>query len=215
MIEKHFGGWSATGPKPEVLLPKVPLSQSTAKSVPDASRVQDKVTLAETLGLNRSNDDYYALQLGNHVLSGGFYATRLYRDLRERNGLVYYVSSSLDVGKTRGIYDVSYACDPPNVSKARTLVVKDLRAMQTGPVDEQHLVQAKAILLRRIPLSESSVGSIARGWIARTDIGLPLDEPVIAARHYLDLTAQQVQAAFARHLRPGELVQVVQGPNPQ
>jgi zinc protease len=87
--------------------------------------------------------------------------------------------------------------------------------MQTSPVEGQHLIQAKAILLRRIPLSEGSVGSIARGWIAREDIGLPLDEPVIAARHYLDLTAQEVEAAFARHLRPNELVQVVQGPNPQ
>ncbi len=59
--------------------------------VPDASRVQDKVTLAETLTLTRTNADYYALELGNHVLGGGFYATRLYRDLREKNGLVYFV----------------------------------------------------------------------------------------------------------------------------
>ena len=214
-IEKYFGAWKTAGPKPPTDLPAVPLSKTSATTVPDKSRVQDAVTLAETLDITRFSPDYYALELGNEVLGGGFYASKLFQDLRETNGLVYYVGSSLDAGKNRTVYSVDYGCDPPNVSKARTLVVKDLRAMQTGPVDEQHLVQAKAILLRRIPLSESSVGSIARGWIARTDIGLPLDEPVIAARHYLDLTAQQVQAAFARHLRPGELVQVVQGPNPQ
>jgi zinc protease len=214
-IEKYFGAWKTAGPKPPTDLPAVPLSKTSSTTVPDKSRVQDAVTLAETLDITRFSPDYYALELGNEVLGGGFYASKLFQDLRETNGLVYYVGSSLDAGKNRTVYSVDYGCDPPNVSKARTLVVKDLRAMQTGPVDEQHLVQAKAILLRRIPLSESSVGSIARGWIARTDIGLPLDEPVIAARHYLDLTAQQVQAAFARHLRPGELVQVVQGPNPQ
>jgi zinc protease len=214
-IEKYFGAWKTAGPKPPTDLPAVPLSKTSSTTVPDKSRVQDAVTLAETLDITRVSPDYYALELGNEVLGGGFYASKLFQDLRETNGLVYYVGSSLDAGKNRTVYSVDYGCDPPNVSKARTLVVKDLRAMQTGPVDEQHLVQAKAILLRRIPLSESSVGSIARGWIARTDIGLPLDEPVIAARHYLDLTAQQVQAAFARHLRPGELVQVVQGPNPQ
>ena len=87
--------------------------------------------------------------------------------------------------------------------------------MQTTPVDEQRLQQAKAILLRQIPLCESSVGSIARGWIARVEMGLPLDEPVVAGEHYLKLTAQEIQQAFARYLRPGDLVQVVQGPTPQ
>ena len=215
VIEKYFGQWKASGPKPATDLPAVPPSKTSATTVPDKSRVQDEVTLAETLGITRFSPDYYAMELGNEVLGGGFYASKLGQDLRETNGLVYYVGSSLDAGKNRTVYSVRYGCDPPNVSKARTLIIKDLKAMQTSPVEGQHLIQAKAILLRRIPLSEGSVGSIARGWIAREDIGLPLDEPVIAARHYLDLTAQEVEAAFARHLRPNELVQVVQGPNPQ
>ena len=91
MIEKHFGSWRASGPKPETLLPPVPPNRPSSTSVPDHSRVQDKVTLAETLGLNRANPDYYALQLGNHVLGGAFYATRLYQGMREKSGLVYYV----------------------------------------------------------------------------------------------------------------------------
>jgi zinc protease len=215
VIEKYFGEWKAAGPKPATDLPAVPPSKTSATTVPDKSRVQDSVTLAETLDITRFSPDYYALELGNEVLGGGFYASKLGQDLRETSGLVYYVGSSLDVGKNRTVYSVSYGCDPPNVSKARTLVIKDLKAMQTAPVEEQHLTQAKAILLRRIPLAESSVSSIARGWISRADIGLPLDEPVIAARHYLELTAEEVQAAFKRHLRPEALVQVVQGPQPQ
>ena len=99
--------------------------------MPDKSRVQVNVSLAETLGLNRFNPDYYALELGNHVLGGGFYATRLYQDLRENSGLVYFVSSSFGVGKTRSVYRVDYACDPQNVSKARAVVERDLKAMQT------------------------------------------------------------------------------------
>ena len=99
--------------------------------VPDSSRVQDKVTLAETLQITRTNADYYALQLGNHVLGGGFYATRLYRDLREKSGLVYFVSSTFNIGLTRGVYQVAYACDPPNVGKARAMILADLADLQT------------------------------------------------------------------------------------
>jgi zinc protease len=63
------------------VLPAVPLNEASYTSVPNASRVQDSVTLAETLGLNRFSPENYALQLGNHVLGGAFYPTRLYRDL--------------------------------------------------------------------------------------------------------------------------------------
>jgi zinc protease len=214
-IEKYFGVWTATGEKPETVLPAVPMNHSTATTVPDRSRVQDAVTLAETLGVTRFSPDYYALRLGNEVLGGGFYASRLGQDLRENSGLVYYVSSSVDAGKTRTVYTVSYGCDPPNVYKARAVVLRDLKLMESAPVDDHQLNETKALLIRQIPLSESSVDSIASGWIALSDLGLPLDEPIIAARHYMDLTPPQVQAAFARWIRPSDLVQVVQGPNPR
>jgi zinc protease len=215
VVTKYFTSWQTTGPKPDTDLPPVPANQPSASVVPNKSRVQDEVTLAQTVGLNRFNPDYYALQLGNNVLGGGFYATRLYQDLRENAGLVYYVASSFNVGKTRGTYSVRYACDPENVSKARAVVVRDLKDMQNTLVGSDQLVQAKALLLRQIPLSEASLTSIADGLIARATIGLPLDEPSIAAHHYVGLDAPQVKAAFAKWLRPDDLVQVVQGPNPQ
>ncbi len=214
-IEKYFGGWKAAGPKPETLLPPVPLNQPSVTTVPDRSRIQDEVSLVETLGLNRFNPDYYALQLGNHVLGGGFYATRLYRDLRENRGLVYFVASSFDVGQTRAVYRVSYACDPPNVSRVRAIVQRDLKTMQTAPVSAAELRNAKASLLREIPLSESSTDRIAMGLLARVNRDLPLDEPLRAARQYVALTARAVTAAFAKWVRPQDLVQVTQGPTPR
>jgi zinc protease len=215
VIAKYFDGWKAAGAKPETDLPKAPPNKTATTAVPNTSRVQDEVTLAETLGLNRLSPDYYALQLGNHVLGGGFYATRYYRDLREKGGLVYTVSSSFNVGRTRGVYEVSYGCDPPNVSKAHSIVARDLRDMQTTPPTEHELEEAKALLLREIPLSESSVDTIASGMIARSLMGLPLDEPIQAARRYVALTPEDVRAAFAKWIRPDDLVQITQGPAPQ
>ena len=214
VISRHFGDWQAEGSKPNTLFPPAPANASVSTHVPDSSRVQDKVTLAETLTLTRTNADYYTLQLGNHVLGGGFYATRLYRDLREKSGLVYFVDSSFNVGLTRGVYQVEYACDPPNVAKARAVILGDLKDIQTKRVTSRELHQAKLMLLRDIPLSESSVSYIAQGWLARSVLGLPLDEPTRAARIYLKLTAGDVKAAYARWLRPDDLVQVVQGPAP-
>ena len=183
--------------------------------VPDSSRVQDRVVLAETLGLTRFDSDYYALQLGNHVLGGAFYATRLYRDLREEAGLVYTVESEFEFGRKRSVYLAMYACDPPNVAKARDILVHDLRQMRDQPVGARELRQAKALLLREIPLAEASMSDIANGLLDRADKGLPLDEPTLAAKRYVALNARQVQAAFVKWLRPGDLVQVSQGPAPK
>jgi zinc protease len=215
VVGKYFGGWRAAGEKPNTLFPSAPTNAVSVTHVPDSSRVQDKVTLGETLAVTRTNADYYALELGNHVLGGGFYATRLYRDLREKNGLVYFVDSSFNLGLTRGIYEVSYACDPPNVAKARAMVVADLKDMRKKNVTAQELHQAKLMLLRDIPLSESSVDQIAGGWLSRSELGLPLDEPVRAGKIYSTLGAGDVRQAFAKWLRADGLVQVTQGPEPK
>ena len=170
------------------------------------------MTLAETLGVTRAHPDYYTLQVGTHVLAGAFYATRLYRDLREETGLVYVVEAMLNAGKTRSVYAVFYGCDPGNVSRARALVERDLREMQTKPVSADELRQAKTLLIRKIPLSESSVDGIAGTLLDLSQKELPLDEPVRAAERYRRITAEQVRAAFLKWVRPADFVQVTLGP---
>jgi zinc protease len=215
VIEKYFGAWTATGPKPPTDLPVVPSNKAAVIAVPDASRVQDTVILAHTLALTRSNADYYALALGNAVLSGGLYSSRLSDDLRKNAGLVYSVGSMLEAGRTRANYFVEYASDPQNVSKAAAIVTRDIRQMQDTPVNNAELTRAKALLLRQIPLREASIDAIAKGFVAERELDLPLDEPIRAARRYIALSAAAVQAAFHKWMRPGGMVRVSQGPAPQ
>jgi zinc protease len=215
VIEKGFGDWKAQGPKPNTTLPPVPPNKPSAANVADSEAVQDTVTLAEQIDVNRFDPDYYPLQLGDHVLGGGFYATRLYHDLRQVAGLVYSVDVSFDASKTRGSYSVDYGCDPPNVSKARALIARDLNQMRTEDVSDAELHQAKALLLRQIPLAESSEEAVAGGLLGRAIVGLPLDEPIRAAQKYSALNAADVKAAFAKHIDPNQLVQIVRGPAPQ
>jgi zinc protease len=214
VIVRWFGDWKVIGPKPNTTLPQVSPNKASASNVPDPEAVQDSVVLAEQLDLNRFDPDYYPLQLGNHVLGGGFYATRLYHDLRQVAGYVYTVDASLAASKTRASYSVTYGCDPQNVSKARALIQRDLDQMRTEDVPADELRQAKALLLRQIPLSESSEDAVAEGLLGRAEIGLPLDEPIRAAQIYAKLSAGEVKAAFVRKIRTGDFVQVVRGPVP-
>jgi zinc protease len=216
VIGKWFtANWKATGPKPDVTLPKVPQNTQSAVTVPDPSQLQDTVNLSETVEITRFDPDYYPLQLGNHVLGGGFYATRLYHDLRQVNGYVYTVDVHLNAGKTRTVYAVTYACDPSNTLKAHQLIQRDLISMQKENVSPAELQQAKALLLRQLPLAQSSEDDVGEALLARAQLGLPLDEASRAAKRYFALTADDIRQAFAKWIRPDAFVQVVRGPAPK
>ena len=78
--------------------------------------------LVETLPLVRSDPDWPQLQLANAVLSGGFYSSLLYHDLREVHGYAYSVGSRFEPGKVRSSFRVTYACDPQNIVPAEAQV---------------------------------------------------------------------------------------------
>ncbi len=214
VVERYFGEWTAAGPKPETDVPAVPPSAAAVFAVPNDIRVQVSATLAETVGITRFDPDFYPLQVGTTVLAGAFYATRLYRHLREESGLVYHVGARLNAGRTRTVFSVVFACEPGNVSKARGMVVRDLEAIRSQEVSPSELRQAKTILVRRLALSESSTDSIASMLASLSTQGLPLDEPARAAKRYLGITAPEVRDAFLKWIRPAELVQVTEGPPP-
>jgi len=94
------------------------------------------------------------------------------------------------------------------------MVAREITNMQTAPAGADELTRVKAYLLRQIPLSEAGLDEIARALLARTDLGLPLDEPRRAAEHYIALDGPAVQEAFRKWLRPQDLVRVSTGPTP-
>ncbi|MFZ1986669.1 MAG: glycine zipper domain-containing protein [Desulfatitalea sp.] len=66
--------------------------------------------------------------------------------------------------------------------------------------------------LRRVEQGQPLTVVDVQGFIYRTVMDLPLDEPTQAAQRYVALTAEQVQAVFAKWLRPRDWVQVSEGP---
>jgi zinc protease len=215
VVEQAFGGWKASGPKPNVDHGAVPPNKAGRLHVPDASASQDSVRMAQMLDVTRDDPDRYALYLGDQVLGGGFYASRLYRDLRDKTGLVYTVGTRFDLRRHRGTYTVSFGADPGKVAAARAIVVEDLKQMQGTPVSDDDLKRAKGILLRQIPLGESSFEAVGGQLLQLSLEGKPLNAMTLAAEHYLALDARQVQQAYARHIRPDAFVTAIRGPAPQ
>jgi zinc protease len=210
-ILKAFGGWTANGPKPLVDSPPRPDSRASKADTPDPGRSQDDVTLAETMGLTVSNPDRYALQVGNEVLGEGF-TSRLLQDLRVRTGYAYFAGSSAQIGRTRSAFVVNFGADPDKAGAATKAAIRDVSAMRDMMVTDDELVQAKAGLLRRMPLQRASFAGLAGLYLRLADLGEPLDTPAHSAQAIYAVTAADVQTAFRTWVRPADLAELILGP---
>jgi zinc protease len=211
-VDATFGGWQAEGPKPNIYPPPVPPNKTASAVIPATGRVQSQVTLAETLPLSYRDPDYPLLQLLNTVLTGGFYASLLFHDLRELHGYVYTVDSSLTAGRNRSVFSVSYGADPKNVARAARLVTDDLVALQRKPLAADRLLRAKALVIGQLPVSRESYEGLAGQLLGYASTGRPLDQDRLTAQAQLGATPERIRAAFAKWIRPADLVRVVQAP---
>jgi zinc protease len=215
VVEKWFGDWQAHGEKPELYPSPVPNNGRANITVPATGRVQDTVILSQTLRLQRLDPDVPALRVANAALTGGFYASILFQDLRETTGYVYSVNSGFDLGKTRSTFNIVYGAAPENVSKADAVIEADLRRLQTQPLATDRLQVAKALLTGQVATSGDSYSGIAGDFLGNALDDLPLDEDIREARAELAATPEQVQSAMAHWVRPDGFAQVIEGPSPQ
>lgn len=214
-VEKYFGGWKANGPKPDVIPGPVPLNPASYTVVPNAYASQDQVLMGQMLGVNLANPDRYALALANNVLGGNGFASRLMTDIRVKHGYAYGASSGMNIDRSRSVFYVYYGSDPDKVAPVDALVAANIEALQDTPIKAEELTNARQYQIRSIPLGVASVNGIARSLLSWSWHGEPLNQPLVAAKYYLHLTAKQVQDACKKYLKPGNLVQVIQGPAPK
>lgn len=83
------------------------------------------------------------LYLLNNILGGPGMNARLNLALRERNGLVYTVESSMVSYSDTGLWSVYFGCDPHDVNKCLRLVRKELNRMMEKPLTDNQLRMAK------------------------------------------------------------------------
>lgn len=215
IFEKYFGAWKAVGPKPNVELPSAPENAPSQVQVPATGRVQSSVQLIETLPIVRGDPAWAQLQLANTVLTGGFYSSLLYHDLREVHGYAYDVESRVSAGRVRATFGISYGCEPQNVLPAQAQATAILRQLQESPIESDRLLRSKALLMGEVPIRESSYDGVASELLRYSTLGLPLNQNVVDAGSELSATAASVQAALAKYVRPNAFVRIVTGPAPR
>ncbi|MDF2487953.1 MAG: peptidase domain protein [Pseudomonas sp.] len=172
---------------------------------------QTHLMLAE-LGIDRTDPDYAALSLGNQILGGGAFGTRLMSEVREKRGLTYGVYSAFTPMQVRGPFMINLQTRA-ELSEGTLKLVQNILAdyLETGPT-QQELDDAKRELAGSFPLSNASNASIVGQLGAIGFYNLPLTWIEDFMQQSQNLTVEQVKAALDKHLAADKLVIVTAGP---
>lgn len=172
---------------------------------------QTQILLAE-LGIDRADPDFPALSLGNQILGGGSFGTRLMSEVREKRGLTYGIYSGFTPMQVKGPFLISLQTRAELSTGTLNLVQDVLRDyLKTGPT-QQELDNAKRELAGSFPLSTASNAGIVNQLGAIGFYHLPLTWLEDFMQRSQDLTVEQVKDAMNRHLQVDQLVIVTAGP---
>lgn len=211
-ITAALGGWTTTGPAFPFEIPNVvAVDARRRKNVFVPGKSQADVALGVP-GLPRSSPDYYAANLANMIVGVlGLYG-RLGASVRDRQGLAYYVYSSLGAGVGAGPWMVRAGVNPANVDKAIVAIEEELQRLAGEPVTAEELAEAQDFLTGSLALRlETNDGQ------AGTLLGMELYQLGLDYLERYDgiirgLTAEALLQAARKYLQMERLVVVVAGP---
>ncbi len=172
---------------------------------------QTHLMLAQ-LGITRNDPDFAALSLGNSILGGGGFGSRLMTEVREKRGLSYGVTSGFTPMQTQGPFLIALQTRAElseNTLKLVQDIVRDFLA--DGPTQKE-LDDAKRELAGSFPLTAASNSSIVGQLGAIGFYNLPLTYLEDFMTQSQDVTVEQVKAAMGKHLSADKMVVVTAGP---
>lgn len=156
-LEKEFDA-GKTGPEPNGWSTPDPLPHVQLRQKHDLEQVH---LLLGTAGIPQESEDRFAAALFNAILGGGM-SSRLFQKIREKEGLVYTVTSYHTAHRQAGYESVYAACAPKNVKKVVDLTIRELRSFRDSGASESELAAAKRYLKGSILLSlESTVSRMS------------------------------------------------------
>jgi zinc protease len=206
-----LGGWRKPSPPPLVLPAVQPPSSRRTLVIPMMNKAQADIAYGFTT-IRRLDPEYYAFWLMNNILGQYALGGRLGDSIRERQGMAYYVSSSLDANIAEGPLVIRAGVSPANVERAIRSIDDELRRLIADGITPQELDESRQYLIGSIPRALETNAGIA-GFLQTAELfGLGLDYDVRLPDLLRAVTLDQANAAARRAVDPARATVVVAGP---
>lgn len=218
-IAKAFGDWPSGGDNP------------SGSSGPDAAIVPDPVAPADRrlvtipmmnkaqadiaygfVGIRRSDPAHTAYSVMNNALGQYAIGGRLGDSIRERQGMAYYVFSSLDATLGAGPFVIRAGVSADNVRRAISSIDAELTAVLQSGFTAREIDESKSYLVGSLPRQLETNAAIASFLLTAEFFGLGLDYDVRLPGLIHSVTLDAANDAARHLLDPARATIAVAGP---
>ena len=209
LIDDAFAGLPESSDLPD--LEPVTLGDPPAAPLTIDLEQPQSLVMFMASGLQRSHPDFFAAYVLNHILGGGGLDSRLMKELREKRGLTYGISTGLEFGGQLAAWQGAGQTKNESAGTFVELTQAELRAMARDGVTQEELDRAKAFLTGAYPLGFDSNAKIASNMMSvrQQKLGVDYFDRRNAAIEAVDLN--EVNRVAAEWLAPGRFSFAVVG----
>ena len=200
-------GEAAPPPPPA---PTVPTSRTIRIPHPSS---QSHILIGQ-MGVNRTDPDYYALYLGNHVLGGNGLVSQLAQEIREKRGLAYGAYSAFSPMRQAGPFLINLQTRNDQADTALQVAQTTLREFTANGPSAEALEEARQNITGGFALDLAGNGKLASALGLIAFYGLPLDYLQNYIGTINGITLEQVKHAWQRHVQPDQMITVIVGGPP-
>jgi zinc protease len=161
--------------------------------------------------VTRNNPDYFPLLVGNYVLGGGGFVSRLMSEVREKRGLAYSVFSYFAPGKDAGIFQAGVQTKSDQAALALDVMSSTIAQFISDGPSQSELDAAKANLINGYPLRIDNNRKLLDNVSSIAWNNLPLDTMEVWTKQVEAVNLEQVKAAFQKYLAMDRMKIVVLG----
>ncbi|MBI4713177.1 MAG: insulinase family protein [Planctomycetes bacterium] len=222
LLEKTLGG--AAKSKEQIangLNPQSPIRNPQSRLVLIQKDIPQATIMVGQPGIHRLNPDYFTVMLMNAILGGGP-LSRLYQDIREKNGLAYDVYSGWampisaamrpgDANAPTGLFIIGTETRTDAVHKALEIIIKQVGKIRDEYVAEQELANTKESIINAFVFRFEKPLRVVEQMMYREYIGLPADYLQTYRQNILKATKDDIRRAAQKYLSPDNFTIVVVG----
>ena len=213
LVERRFGQWTPRNVSPASIVKPVRQKERREKFIAMAAQ-QANIYLGH-LGIERTNPDFYALQVLDTILGGGAgFTARIPQRLRDELGLAYttFASITMTAGIDPGRFIAYIGTSPENTRLAVEGLLNEVRRIVADPVSQGELQDAKDFLTGSFVFAFESSAQIARFLIQATVYDLGFDYGERYPGLIKDISADDVGRVAGKYLDSENYTLTVSGP---
>ncbi|MDR2881426.1 MAG: insulinase family protein [Azoarcus sp.] len=162
-------------------------------------------------GMSRDDPDYFPLLVGNHILGGGGFTSRLMKEVREKRGFAYDIHSYFEPRRVLGPFQIGLQTKGAQSTLALEVVRSTLTGFISEGPTEKELQAARDNMVNGFGLRLDSNAKIL-GFVSMIGFyGLSHDWLEHYPRAVSAVSREAVRDAFARRVHPDRLITVIAG----